>query len=140
MAFKINTADQRRLGAAFDELTAQRSKLEDDVRAFNEAIGTARAVLQSSVETFNEKVQTARGLIDDLHREREDEFNGKSEHWQNSDKGVDTKEWIDSIDTLAQELTDATLDAFPETLEFEDVIGDDPADDYNELVTAWRGT
>jgi hypothetical protein len=44
-----------------------------------------------------------------------------------------TRQWIDSVDAFPQELTDASLDSFPETLAFEDVIGDDPVDDYNEL-------
>jgi hypothetical protein len=55
------------------------------------------------------------------------------ENWQNGDTGIATKEWIESIGALVEELTEAALDAFPESLEFEDVIGDDPADGYNEL-------
>ena len=85
------------------------------------------------MDAYNEKVDAARGVLDDVHRELEDEFDDKSANWQNGDKGIATKEWIDTISALAEELTEAALDVFPESLEFEDVIGEDPADGYNEL-------
>ena len=93
----------------------------------------ARAALQVSVDAYNEKVEAARSMLDEVDRQLEGEFVGKSEHWQNSDKGIATKEWVDLIGTLNEELTEAALDVFPESLEFEDVIGDDPAEGYNEL-------
>jgi hypothetical protein len=133
MAFKIKAADQKRIDAAFGELTAQRSTLEESVRVFNEAVAAARAKLEPDVDAYNEKVDAARGMLDDVHRELEDEFDDRSANWQNGDKGIATKEWIDSISALAEELTEAALDVFPESLEFEDVIGDDPAEGYNEL-------
>jgi CHASE1-domain containing sensor protein len=133
MAFKIKAADQKRIDAAFEELTAQRSTLEESVRVFNEAVAVARAKLQPDVDAYNEKVHAARGMLDDVHRALEDEFGDRSANWQNGDKGIAAKEWIDSINALAEELTEAALDVFPESLEFEDVVGDDPAEDYNEL-------
>ena len=133
MAFKIKAADQKRIEAAFGQLTAQRSTLEESVRVFNEAVAAARATLQLDVDAYNEKVDAARGVLDDVHRELEDEFDDKSANWQNGDKGIATKEWIDTISALTEELTEAALDVFPESLEFEDVIGEDPADGYNEL-------
>lgn len=133
MAFKIKAADCKRIEAAFGQLTAQRGMLEESVRVFNEAVAAARALLQRDVDAYNEKVDEARGMLNDVHRELEDEFNDKSLSWQNGDKGTATKEWIDSISALTEELTEAALDVFPDSLEFEDVIGDDPAGGYNEL-------
>jgi hypothetical protein len=133
MVFKIEAADQKRIEAAFGQLTARRSTLEESVRVFNEAVAAARATLQLDVNAYNEKVDAARGVLDDVHRELEDEFDDKSANWQNGDKGIATKEWIDTIGALAEELTEAALDVFPESLEFEDVIGEDPADGYTEL-------
>ena len=133
MAFKIKAADQKRIEAAFGQLTAQRSTLEESGRVFNEAVAAARATLQLDVDAYNEKVDAARGVLDDVHRELEDEFDDKSANWQNGDKGIATKEWIDTISALTEELTEAALDVFPESLEFEDVIGEDPADGYTEL-------
>jgi hypothetical protein len=100
---------------------------------FNEAVAAARAKLQRDVDAYNEKVNAARGMLDGVHRALEDEFDERSANWQNGDKGIAPKEWIDSINALTEELTEAALDVFPESLEFEDVIGDDPAEDYNEL-------
>jgi len=128
MAFKIKAADQKRIDAAFGELTGQRSTLEESVRVFNEAVAAARAK-----DAYNEKVEAARGMLDEVHRAFEDEFDDRSANWQNGDKGIATKEWIDSINALTDELTEAALDVFPESLEFEDLVGDDPAEDYNEL-------
>jgi hypothetical protein len=133
MAFKIKAADQKRIEAAFGQLTAQRSALEESVRLFNETVAAARATMQLDVDAYNEKVDAARSVLDDVHRELEDEFDDKSANWQNGDKGIATKEWIDTISALAEELTEAALDVFPESLEFEDVIGEDPADGYTEL-------
>jgi CHASE1-domain containing sensor protein len=133
MAFKIKAADQKRIDAAFGELTAQRNTLEESVRVFNEAVSVARAKLQPDVDAYNEKVDATRGMLDDVHSALEDEFDDRSANWQNGDKGIATKEWIDSINALAEELTEAALDVFPESLEFENVVGDDPAEDYNEL-------
>ncbi|CAB3805465.1 hypothetical protein [Pararobbsia alpina] len=133
MAFKIKAPDQRRMDAAFGKLTAQRSTLEESLRVFNEVVAAARAKLQLDVDAYNERVDAARGMVDDVHRELEDEFDDRSANWQNGDKGIATKEWIDSISELADELTEATLDVFPESLELEDVIGDDPVEGFNEL-------
>jgi hypothetical protein len=104
MAFKIKAADQKRIDAAFGELTGQRSTLEESVRVFNEAVAAARAKLQQDVDAYNEKVEAARGMLDDVHRAFEDEFDDRSANWRNGDKGIATKEWIDSINALNSSL------------------------------------
>lgn len=133
MAFKIKIEDQKRITGALDALAAERDELEEAVIAFNEALAEARAMLQQRLDAYNEKAEAVRAMVQDVHRELEDEYDNRSDNWRDGDKGQAVKEWIDTVEAFPEQVMDASIDEFPETLEFEAVIGDDPADDFNEL-------
>jgi hypothetical protein len=105
MAFKIKIEDQKRITGALDALAAERDELEEAVRA----------------------------MVQDLHRELEDEYDNRSDNWRDGDKGQAVKEWLDTVEQFSEQVTDASIDEFPDSLDFENVIGDDPTDDYDEL-------
>jgi chromosome segregation ATPase len=133
MAFKIRVADIARINKGFEVLTAQRNVLEDQVRVFNESLAAARAVLQASVEEFNEQLNAVRGVIEDVHSELVEEFDGRSDSWKDGDRATEVQSWIDEIDSFVQNLGDVDISMFPEEMEFENIIGDDPATEFDEL-------
>lgn len=133
MAFKIKNADIERINTGFEVLTAQRGILEDQVRVFNEALATARAVLQIGVDEFNEQLNAVRGVVEDVHSELVEEYDGRSDNWKDGDRASEVQSWLDEIDTFVQNLGDVDISMFPEEMEFENIIGDDPATEFDEL-------
>jgi chromosome segregation ATPase len=136
MAFKITKAEHKRLEETASDLDAKRDALEDAVSAFNEELAAARATLQESIDAYNEAAESIRAQLRDIQSEREDEFADRSEKWQEGENGEKVREWIDNLETEAERIEDVSLDDFPESLDFEELMsdGDNPVDVVNELV------
>lgn len=126
MAFKITAKDQKRVEALFGELDARRATLEDAVNVFNETLAAERAKLQEVVDLYNEKSNELRGVLEDIHSEMEDEFDNKSDNWKASDKADVIEEWIGTINEIVEDVNEASLASFPETLDMESLIEGDP--------------
>jgi vacuolar-type H+-ATPase subunit I/STV1 len=133
MAFKITKTDDKRIREALEKLAAARSKLEDEVFVFNDAQAKARDALQVHIDAHDEAAQEVRGLIEDIHREADEEFDGKSEKWQESDKGEAAREWIDSVEALVGEIEDADANQLPGGIEADSLLPSDPVDEYDAL-------
>lgn len=134
MAFKIKASDDKRVTEAFAQLTIRRNNLENARIAFNDAIGIAREILQAEVDAHNEQSEATRGLLEDIHRELEEEFDAKSDKWKDSDKSESVKEWIEKVGDMVESVEDASIDSFPEAIESDGILAeDDPAEQYAEM-------
>jgi hypothetical protein len=133
MAMKITKTDDKRILAALEKVAAMRAALEDGVSVFNEELEKARASLDVHVAAHDEAVQELRGLIEDIHREADEEFDGKPESWQDGDKGQATREWIESVETYLGEIEDADASQIPGDIDAGTLLPADPADGYEAL-------
>lgn len=133
MAMKITKADDKRIREALEKLATQRAAVEAEVEAFNSYLSTIRHNLQAAIDTHDEAVQELRGLVEDIHREADEEFSGKSERWQDGEKGEAAREWIDNLDTFLGEIEDADAAQLPGDLDADDILPPDPAEEYDAL-------
>ncbi|MEQ6332910.1 hypothetical protein [Sphingobium sp. MK2] len=100
MAFKITAAKQK-----------QRDAITTKLREKGLAIIAA-------VKAFNEEIETAREFINhDLVGAFDDDYNEKSEKWQEGDTGTSVRAWIDALDEAGTMLEDIDEDFDEEKLE-----------------------
>lgn len=97
MAFKINKAEQKRIA----DLAL---KLEGKFADIKAIIEKAQADLADEVAEFNETREELRGVIEDIHAEREGEYDEKSDNWRDSERGSATDDWLSSISDLMSEV------------------------------------
>jgi ABC-type transporter Mla subunit MlaD len=133
MAFKITQADDKRIRAALDGLAEKRGALEDAVRVFNDALAPLRADLHAAIDSHDEAVQDLRGLLEDIHREADDAFDGRTDNWKASDKGEAVCQWLNELETLVDNINDADRTSVPADLDDLTILPDDPADAYEKL-------
>ena len=133
MTFKIKATDLKRMEDGLNALSRERARLEDAVGVFNNALAAARATLQATVDDYNEKAKAARANIENVHRGFKEAFDERSDDWKDGEKGNAVKEWLDTLESFPENIVDVSLDEFIDDLEVEDLLGDDPMDDFNEL-------
>lgn len=97
MAFKISSGDKKKTDLHIEELRKDRCTVEWAITVYNAAVAAAHEALAAVVVTYNEKLSTAHGSLEDIHRELDEQFDGKSEKWQGSDKAEIIQAWIEEI-------------------------------------------
>jgi hypothetical protein len=119
--------------ARLDTLSSERVRLGDAIGVFNEALVTARATLQAAVDDYNQKARNVRADIENVYRELENAYTERSDDWKDGEKGVAVKEWLDTLESFPGNIADVSLDEFIDELELDDLLGEDPRDDFNDL-------
>lgn len=100
MTFKISAAQKKR-----------RSQITDDLREKGQT-------LIEAVKAFNQSMEDAREFINlDLVGHFQEEYDEKSDNWQEGDRGSATSDWINTLDESAGELQDIAEDFDEEELE-----------------------
>ncbi|WP_167351034.1 hypothetical protein [Caballeronia cordobensis] len=133
MTFKIKAADLKRMEEGLDILSAQRIRLGQAVGVFNEALVSARATLQAAVDDYNQKGRDVRADFENVHRALEKAYAERSDDWKDGEKGTAVKEWLDTLESFPENIVEVSLDEFIDELELEDLIGDDPRDDFKDV-------
>ncbi|SAK96262.1 hypothetical protein AWB75_06999 [Caballeronia catudaia] len=133
MTFKIKAADLKRMEEGLDILSAQRVRLGQAVGVFNEALVCARATLQAAVDDYNQKGRDVRAEFENVYRALEKAYAERSEDWKDGEKGTAVKEWLDTLESFPENIVDVSLDEFIHELELEDLVGDDPRDDFKDV-------
>jgi vacuolar-type H+-ATPase subunit I/STV1 len=102
--------------ASSTEIEAMRSAVADAqaavetaVEDFNGAMTVARASLDEAIVNYNEALAELKGRLESEQDAHQQEYDEKSERWQESDRGNAASEWIDAIGNAASAL-DAELD------------------------------
>lgn len=105
MAFKLNKQEDARkseleqeleqlVGSATDGLEELREKIGELVEEFNEKY----------VTPLGDKMDEARGFVEDIQNERQEEFDDKSERWQEGERGEAAQSWLQQWEQGASEL------------------------------------
>lgn len=81
--------------------------------------------LATALTAYNENVNDLKGLLESERDEAQEEWDSKSERWQESDNGTNAAEWIDSLTEIIGQLD--PLDDI-EFVDMDDVdqLGDSP--------------
>jgi len=96
MAFKLDKKEVGERDGLLEELRDARTALEEAVAAYNAAVEALKAPLLAELEKYNEVVEKARDFVEDIANVAEEQFGDKSEKWQEGEKGVAAREWIDA--------------------------------------------
>lgn len=131
--FKLTTADLKTRDELLKAVREKQETLNGEIDNFNQAVAEAREVLMTKVDDFGGALSDLRDFITQKHDEFESEYDDKSEKWQEGDRGMATRSWIDSFESL--ELDDVELEDLP--AEGEDVphVEMDGLDEVENLET-----
>lgn len=94
MAFKLTKAEDATRTQLVSDLRTKATALEDAIREYNERVAALHAeVLAQHVDAYNEAVSNARDFVEEIQTRAQEEFDGKSERWQEGDKGQAAQSW-----------------------------------------------
>jgi hypothetical protein len=95
MAFKISKKQLAERDTLAADLRKQAEALNIAIVAFNQAIEPLSQAVGAALEDYNSILEKARTLADIVIETAQAEFDTKSEKWQESDTGIQVRNWIE---------------------------------------------
>jgi hypothetical protein len=95
MAFKLTKDESARRDKILGELQTERSKLEDAISVYNANVEDLKNPVVAALEQYNAVVEEARGFAEDVANQAEQDYDDKSDKWQEGDKGQAASGWKD---------------------------------------------
>jgi hypothetical protein len=96
------------------DLRIKASGLAIAITDYNETMATVAPALRGALDSYNEAIEAARNFVNGIAEPAREEYDNKSEKWQESEKGVEAGRWISEWEEI--NLEDADID-LPEPLE-----------------------
>lgn len=116
---KLSREEDKQRDRIAAELGEAVAAVESAVAEYNGMLATIREPVAAALATLNAKLEEARGFASGIVDEAREEFDGKSERWQESDKGQAVSSWLDQWDEAASALDDVEIE-FPDDIEFDE--------------------
>ena len=113
MTFKVSREQLTKRDALAAELRRKAETLNIAIAEFNKGIEPLVQAVAEAQADYNETLEAARTLTGNVAEAAQEEFEAKSERWQESDKGIEVRTWIEQWE---MSLDDIEL-ALPEPLE-----------------------
>jgi multidrug efflux pump subunit AcrA (membrane-fusion protein) len=113
MAFKTTKAQLARQKALAAELRSRARALNIAIVEFNRQLQPVARTVAEALTDYNDTVERARTLASEISSPAQEQFEAKSERWQDSDQGIQVRLWIEQWE---MSLDDVDLD-LPEQLE-----------------------
>src|SRR3954452_18607674 len=95
MTFKLSKQQIAERDGLTDDLRHKGETLNTAIIAFNEAVEPLSKALDEAGEDYNGVLERARTLTRTITDAAQEEFDRKSEKWQESDKGTRVRSWIE---------------------------------------------
>lgn len=132
MAWKLDRHEAKQKQELVDKLTAQRADLDACIEIFNAELERLQEPVKESLEKLNELLEEAREFKEDVYSRLDGEYDGKSEKWQEGDRGQGVRQWI-------EQWSEASFDAIeletPEDIELDE---NDSADTLDQLQDSYE--
>jgi DNA anti-recombination protein RmuC len=128
MAMKLSKQEVKDRDMHVDALREGQGKLVDAIREFNEALEKLRDPLRQAIHDYNETLANANQFLSNLTERVDQELEGKSERWQNSEKGEAAAEWRSALGDVSFSDVDVDL---PEDVS--EHLPDDHAEELEQL-------
>ena len=109
MLFKLGKEETAQRDEIAVRLEQAREKLETAVSAFNDALLAARGTLQTEIDEYNVVLAEAKTFADDVAQNWENDFEEKSERWQESDTGESVRAMIETWQSVDLESIDIDM-------------------------------
>lgn len=127
MAFKLSKQQLAERDALAADLRKKAEALNIAIVAFNQAIEPLSKAVGEALGDYNGILERARTLASSITEVAQEAFDAKSEKWQESDKGLQVRSWIEQWEVS---LDDVDLE-LPEPL-----TAIDPDEQAGEIETA----
>jgi hypothetical protein len=118
VAFQISKQQLAERDALAADLRKNAEALNIAIAAFNQAIEPLSQAVGAALEDYNGILAKARTLADGVTEAAQAEFDAKSEKWQESDKGIEVRTWIEqwemSLDDVDLELPEPLTEIDPD--------------------------
>jgi multidrug efflux pump subunit AcrA (membrane-fusion protein) len=118
MAFKLSKAQLVERDALAADLRAKAEALNIAIVAFNQTVEPLAQKVGEALDAYNEILERARTLTDRIAETAQAAFDAKSEKWQDSDKGIQMRNWIEqwemSLDNVDLELPGSLTEIDPD--------------------------
>ena len=122
MAFKLNREQVAERDALATVLRGKAEALNVTIAAFNRGVEPLSHAVGEALNDYNGILERARTLAGSISEAAQEEFDAKSQKWQDSEKGVGVRSWIEQWE---MNLDDVELE-LPE--ELEEIDPDEHAD------------
>lgn len=113
MAFKMTKTEITRVQKVLTQIEASRDAVNVAVASYNSAVIELSAPVDAAISDLNEVYNEMYGIFEDIHAERSEEFNDKSERWQESEAAENAQQWLEEVETF-KDLFSGEID-MPET-------------------------
>src|ERR1700721_2699696 len=108
MAFKLSRDQLAARNALATALRGKAETLNITIAAFNRGVEPLSRAVGEALNDYNGILETARTLAGSISETAQGEFDAKSERWQDSEKGIQVRTWIEqwemSLDDVELEL------------------------------------
>jgi hypothetical protein len=95
MAFKLSREQLAARNALATVLRGKAETLNITIAAFNRAVEPLSRAVGEALNDYNGILETARTLAGSISETAQGEFDAKSERWQDSEKGIQVRTWIE---------------------------------------------
>ena len=119
MTFRLSQKDSAVLGVATANLNELREAVEAAVQKFNIETQLRFEPVVAAITEYNITANELRETVENIVEGWRDEWDEKSERWQQSDRGLAVSDWIGEWDAFAGELEEQEIDE-PENLALPD--------------------
>ena len=118
MAFKLNKGEEERLDQLKKAMDEKYAAIETILNDYNEQTNKLQEDIQEEIGNYNNSLAELRSFAEDVAAERRNEYEEKSESWQDGDNGQAADEWISTWENA--DLEDVAIE-FPGelTIDFE---------------------
>ena len=118
MAFKVTRQQLAERDALAAHLREKAAALNAAIATFNRAIEPISQPVVAALEDYNSILEKVRALARGVADAAQEQFDAKSERWQDSDKGVQVRTWIEewemSLDEIDLELPEPLTEIDPD--------------------------
>ena len=108
MAFKLSNEQMAKRRALAADLRDKALTLNIAIAAFNRGVEPLAQAVADAQDDYNEILETTRNLSDSIAESAREQFEAKSERWQEGEKGQQAREWIERWEMGLDEMTRST--------------------------------
>jgi hypothetical protein len=124
VAFRLTKAELAQKNELEEELEKLTGEIEDGKAQLLEDIQKLCDEFDTKyIEPFNSLLERTRGFVEDIQRERQEEFDDKSDRWQEGERGQSAQDWLNEWEQATGYMDDIPGLAAPEPeLEIPDAL------------------
>jgi hypothetical protein len=104
MVFKLTKQEDVRREELCVKILEARAVLDEVINQNTAIIEDCYSAMNAAIADYNEVVSGAQGFFEDIHNERADEFDDKSERWQDGERGDAARSWLEAIGSARDDL------------------------------------